>query len=182
VSPPMTRARDLLHSLADVAAELRNRYRRLRDPVAHARSLGVKVGEDCRLIGVSFGSEPYLVRLGDHVSATTTSFITHDGGAWVFRDRRPDGDLIAPIAVGNNVFLGSAVTVMPGVSIGDNVVVGAGAVVTRDLPSNCVAVGVPAKPIRSLDEYWKAIEPRLMPTKLLGSDEKRDFLLRHFAR
>jgi acetyltransferase-like isoleucine patch superfamily enzyme len=171
----------MFRSLAEAAAELRYRYRRLRDPVAHARSLGASVGDDCRLISVDFGSEPYLVTLGDHVSATSTSFITHDGGAWVFRDRRPDGDLIAPITVGSNVFFGSGVTVLPGVSIGDDVVVGAGAVVRRDLPSGCVAVGVPAKPIRTLDEYWQAIEPRLVPTKLLGPDEKRRFLLRHFG-
>jgi acetyltransferase-like isoleucine patch superfamily enzyme len=178
----MTRLRDLSRSLGEVAEELRHRYRRVRDPVAHARSLGVQVGEDCRLISVDFGSEPYLVSLGDHVSATATSFITHDGGAWVFRDRRPDGDLIAPISVGSNVFFGSEVTVLPGVSIGDNVVVGAGAVVTRDLPSDCVAVGIPAKPIRSFEEYWESIEPRLVPTKLLGPEEKREFLLRHFGR
>jgi acetyltransferase-like isoleucine patch superfamily enzyme len=178
----MTRLGDLSRTLAEVAEELRYRYRRVRDPVAHARSLGVQVGEDCRLISVDFGSEPYLVSLGDHVSATATSFITHDGGAWVFRDRRPDGDLIAPISVGSNVFLGSGVTILPGVSIGDNVVVGAGALVTRDLPEGCVAVGVPAKPIRSLDEYWQAVEPRLVPTKLLGPEDKRSFLLRHFGR
>jgi acetyltransferase-like isoleucine patch superfamily enzyme len=178
----MTRLRDLSRTLAEVAEELRDRYRRVRDPVAHARSLGVQVGEDCRLSSVHFGSEPYLVSLGDHVSATATSFITHDGGAWVFRDRRPDGDLIAPISVGNNVFLGAGVTVLPGVSIGDDVVVGAGALVTRDLPSGCVAVGVPAKPIRSLDEYWQAIEPRLVPSHLFDPEEKREFLLRHFGR
>src|SRR3954452_3955106 len=119
--------------------EIRDRIARRRDPVAFARSKGVTIGERCRLIGCDFGSEPYLVTLGDHVSATSTSFITHDGGAWVFRDRRPDGDLIAPITVGSNVFFGSGVTVLPGVSIGDDVVVGAGAVVSRDLPSGCVA-------------------------------------------
>jgi acetyltransferase-like isoleucine patch superfamily enzyme len=178
----MTRLKDVFRSLAKGVTVLSHRYRRFRDPVAHARSIGVRVGQNCRLIGVSFGSEPYLVSLGDHVSATATSFITHDGGVWVFRDRRPDGDLIAPISVGNNVFLGTGVIILPGVSIGDNVVVGAGAVVTRDLPPNCVAVGVPAKPIRSLDEYWQAVEPQLVPTKLLNREEKRRFLLRHFRR
>jgi acetyltransferase-like isoleucine patch superfamily enzyme len=178
----MTLLKDLPRSLAAATKALRHRYRRLRDPVGHAKSIGVRVGDDCRLIGVSFGSEPYLVSLGDHVSATATSFITHDGGVWVFRDRRPDGDLIAPITVGNNVFLGTGTIILPGVSIGDNVVVGAGAVVTHDLPSDCVAVGAPAKPIRSLDEYWQAVESQLVPTKLLGREEKRRFLLRHFGR
>ena len=171
-----------LSSAASLLDELRSRARRRRDPVAYARSLGVRIGDDCRLIGVDFGSEPYLVTLGDHVSATATQFVTHDGGVWVFRDRRPDGDLIAPITVGSNVFLGSGTIVLPGVSIGDNVVVGAGAVVAADLPSNCVAAGVPAKPIRSLDEYWQSVEPRLVSTKLLAPEEKRRFLLERFGR
>ncbi len=163
-----------------MGSELVRRWRLYRDPVAYARSIGVCVGQNCRLINVNFGSEPYLISLGDHVSATSANFITHDGGVWVFRDRRPDGDLVAPITVGSNVFFGSGVTVLPGVSIGDNVVVGAGAVVARDLPSDCVAVGVPAKPIRSLEEYWRASESRLLPTKLLEPAAKRDYLLSRF--
>ena len=175
-SPANTRS-----SGSSLIAKVRRRYLRRRDSVAYARSLGVQLGEDCRIINVNFGSEPYLVTLGDHVSATATHFITHDGGVWVFRERRPDADLIAPIVVGNNVFLGMAVTVLPGVSIGDNVVVGAGAVVTHDLPSDCVAVGAPAKPIRSIDEYWQTVEPLLVPTKLLPPEEKRRFLEEHFG-
>ena len=56
----------------------------------------------------------------------------------------------APIVIGNNVWLGAKVTVTKGVSIGDNTVVGANSVVTRDIPSNCVAVGAPAQVIRNL--------------------------------
>jgi len=168
-------------SSSSLIGKVRRRYLRRRDSVAYARSLGVQVGEDCRIINVNFGSEPYLVKLGDHVSATQTHFITHDGGVWVFRQRQPDADLIAPIVVGNNVFLGMSVTVLPGVSIGDNVVVGAGAVVTHDLPSDCVAVGAPAKPIRTIDEYWQSVESLLVPTKLLGPDEKRRYLEEHFG-
>jgi maltose O-acetyltransferase len=52
--------------------------------------------------------------------------------------------------VGDNVWLGGGVIVCPGVSIGENTVVGAGAVVTKDLPANMVAVGNPARVIRSL--------------------------------
>jgi maltose O-acetyltransferase len=55
-----------------------------------------------------------------------------------------------PITIGDNVWLGGGVIVCPGVTIGDNTVVGAGAVVTRDLPSNVVAVGNPARVLREL--------------------------------
>lgn len=55
-----------------------------------------------------------------------------------------------PITVGNNVWIGGNVSVMPGVTIGDNVVIGAGSVVTKDIPSNVVAVGNPCKVLKSI--------------------------------
>jgi maltose O-acetyltransferase len=64
--------------------------------------------------------------------------------------RRAKWEAAMPITVGDNVWLGGGVIVCPGVSIGENTVVGAGAVVVRDLPANVVAVGNPAQVIRSL--------------------------------
>lgn len=57
----------------------------------------------------------------------------------------------SPIVIGDNVWLGAKVTVIQGVTIGNNVVVGANSVVTRDLPDNCVAVGVPARVVKHLN-------------------------------
>lgn len=54
----------------------------------------------------------------------------------------------SPIKIWNNCFIGNWATILPGVTIGDNVTIGACSVVTKDLPSNCVAVGNPAKVIR----------------------------------
>jgi maltose O-acetyltransferase len=64
--------------------------------------------------------------------------------------RRAKLEAAKPISIGNNVWLGGGVIVCPGVSIGENTVVGAGSVVTRDLPPNVVAVGNPARVIRSI--------------------------------
>jgi maltose O-acetyltransferase len=58
----------------------------------------------------------------------------------------------APIAIGDNVWLSGGVIVCPGVTIGDDTVVGAGAVVTRDLPAGVLAGGVPARVIREIGE------------------------------
>jgi maltose O-acetyltransferase len=55
-----------------------------------------------------------------------------------------------PIVVGDNVWLGGGVIILPGVTIGENTVVGAGAVVTKDLPANVVAVGNPARVLRKI--------------------------------
>lgn len=61
-------------------------------------------------------------------------------------------DLIpSPVVIGDNVWLGSNVTILPGVTIGDNAVVAAGAVVTKDVPANTVVAGVPAKFMRTID-------------------------------
>lgn len=64
--------------------------------------------------------------------------------------RRAKWEAAAPIALGDNVWLGGGVIVCPGVTIGENTVVGAGAVVTKDLPPNVVAVGNPARITRHL--------------------------------
>ncbi|GAB3286723.1 sugar O-acetyltransferase [Pseudoclavibacter terrae] len=65
--------------------------------------------------------------------------------------RREGFEAGEPITLGDNVWLGGGVIVCPGVTIGENTVVGAGAVVTKDLPPNVVAVGNPARVIRTLD-------------------------------
>ena len=68
-----------------------------------------------------------------------------------------------PVRIGNNVWFGAGVTVLPGVTIGDNTVVGAGSVVTRDLPANVVAVGNPARVLRKItdrdDDYYDHDKP-----------------------
>jgi maltose O-acetyltransferase len=66
--------------------------------------------------------------------------------------RRQKWEAAQPIAIGDNVWLGGGVVVLPGVTIGENTVVGAGSVVTRDLPPNVVAVGNPARVVRSLEQ------------------------------
>lgn len=65
--------------------------------------------------------------------------------------RRLDGwELPRPVTIGNNVWVGGSVTITPGVSIGDNSIIGAGSVVTRDVPAGVVAVGNPCRVIRPI--------------------------------
>ncbi|MGN9812135.1 sugar O-acetyltransferase [Micromonospora sp. BQ11] len=65
--------------------------------------------------------------------------------------RRAKWESARPITLADNVWLGGGVIVLAGVTVGENTVVGAGAVVTKDLPPNVVAVGNPARPVRQLD-------------------------------
>ena len=60
-----------------------------------------------------------------------------------------------PIRIGKNCWLGAGVVVLPGVTIGDNTVVGAGSIVNKDLPANVVAVGNPCKVLREIGERDK---------------------------
>lgn len=67
------------------------------------------------------------------------------------KERITGAEWAKPINVGNNVWFGGNVTVLAGVTIGDNTVIGAGSVVTKDIPSNVVAVGNPCKIIRKIE-------------------------------
>jgi acetyltransferase-like isoleucine patch superfamily enzyme len=63
------------------------------------------------------------------------------------------GDVIpAPVVIGRNVWLGANVTVLPGVSIGDDAVIGAGSIVTKNIPAGCIAVGSPARVVRTIGD------------------------------
>ncbi|MEU2556678.1 sugar O-acetyltransferase [Streptomyces sp. NPDC013313] len=66
------------------------------------------------------------------------------------RPRRDKLEAARPITIGDNVWIGGGAIVLPGVTVGENSVIGAGAVVTKDVPANVVAVGNPARVVRSL--------------------------------
>ena len=66
-------------------------------------------------------------------------------------DRSKGFEFCKPITIGNNVWLGAHVTVNPGVTIGDNAVIGSGSVVTRDIPANTVALGIPCRVTKTLE-------------------------------
>jgi acetyltransferase-like isoleucine patch superfamily enzyme len=133
------------------------------------------------LLNVDFSTEPYLITIGDHVSATSTRFETHDGGVWVFRDEHPELDIVKPIVIGNNVYIGYGSVILPGVTIGDNVVIGAHAIVSRDIPSNSVAVGIPARVIKDLGEYKEKVLEIGDLTKRLTPEEKKLFYLKKYG-
>lgn len=157
-----------------------------RNPIAFARRLGVKVGNGCKLVSVSgstFGSEPYLVEIGDHVEiADEVCFLTHDGGAWIFRKELPELDVFGAVKVGNNVFIGRRATILPGTVIGDNCVIGAGSVVRGNLESGGVYAGVPARRIRSIEEYKEKLVSVSLNCKQLSGAEKKNFLIKYFAK
>jgi acetyltransferase-like isoleucine patch superfamily enzyme len=120
------------------------------------RKRGMGIGKNCRIYTEHFGSEPWLIRIGDHCTVTSgVRFVTHDGSCWVFREEHPGLQDFAPIIVEDNCFIGVNAIILPGTRIGPNSVVAAGAVVARDVPPNTVAGGVPARPIQALEDFKK---------------------------
>lgn len=160
-------------------------YLNHKNPLKLAKLLGVKLGENVEITSkVIWGSEPYLISIGDNTKLSqNVTFSCHDGGVHVLRNLKNDGtlDLISPISIGKNCFLGINVTVLGGVSIGDNVIVGACSVVTKDLESNSVYAGIPAKKICSLEEYYNKNADMFLPTKRMDSKSKKEFLENRFS-
>jgi acetyltransferase-like isoleucine patch superfamily enzyme len=119
-----------------------------------ARARGVKIGEGCRLYSLNFGGEPWLISIGDRATITDgVQFVTHDGASWLLRDGKGRRHRYAPIEIGSDVFIGASSIILPGVRIGNRVIVAAGSVVNRSIPDNCVVAGVPARFIRTFDEF-----------------------------
>ena len=92
------------------------------------------------------------VTIGNDVMIGPNTLITTVGHPLSPLSRKKRMGICKPVAIGNNVWIGGNVTILPGVTIGDNSVIAAGAVVTKDVPSNCVVAGIPAEKIRDLDD------------------------------
>ena len=164
-----------------------NRYKKYRNPIKYWRDLGASIGEGCDIYSsASLGSEPYLVCIGNRVRvAGNVLFTTHDGGAWVLRNLHEelrDVDKFGKIVIGNNVHIGAGAVIMPGVTIGNNCIIGVGAVVTRDVPDNSIAVGIPARVIKTVDEYAEQHKEEFVHTKHMPSAEKKAYLLNSIDR
>ena len=153
----------------------------LRDPVKYLRRLGASIGTDCSIMIWSLGSEPYLVRIGDHVQITNGVKILTHGGAWVLRGTDPTFDYFGQVEIGDNVYIGNNSIILPGVKIGSNVIVGAGSVVTKNCPSNSVVAGNPARMICSLEEFTEKYSSNNLGTKHLSSREKRAVILNNLS-
>lgn len=91
---------------------------------------------------VTFGDDCFI---GPNVSIYTACHSTDP------TERNSRDEWAKPVTIGNNCWIGGSVTILPGVTIGDNCTIGAGSVVTKDIPSGSIAVGNPARVIKTLD-------------------------------
>lgn len=89
------------------------------------------------------------VKIGAHTVIMDND--AHNLNAQIRRNLAKDFADSRPIIIGNDVLIGTGCTILKGVKIGDNTIIGAGSVVTKDIPSNCIAAGNPCKVIKMLD-------------------------------
>ncbi|EPT8082156.1 DapH/DapD/GlmU-related protein [Vibrio vulnificus] len=155
-----------------------------KSPYDYAKGLGVKLGENVNFYGLKpgqFGAEPWLIEIGNNVYITAgCQFITHDGGTLILRKEVPDLELCDQIKIGNDVYIGMNTMICPGVVIGDRVIIGAGSIVTKSIPSNSVAVGSPARVIKTVDEYLEKAKINSIKLGDLYGKEKEIALKKHF--
>ena len=121
---------------------------------------GVKVGENVifrepRTTRIDL-TRPCLITIGNDVDINTHFCImTHDFANFVFRNMGLGYvNSSGAVTIGNNIYFGTNVTILKGVTIGDNCIIGAGSIVTKDIPSNSVATGIPCKVICTVEEYF----------------------------
>lgn len=154
--------------------------KRLSSSNAYASKIGVTYGENCKFLTKRFGSGPYLITIGNNVELSIdVTFITHDGALWVIRNLYKEYkniDIIKPIKIGNNVFIGAQSIILPGVIIEDNVIVGAGSLVNKNLESNHVYAGVPIRKICSINEYLEKNQKNFLNIKDYSVNKKKIYL------
>lgn len=178
-----------MENFSKIASKIRKRLCRWfgikTDPLTWYLEEGLQLGKEVSLISVpNFGSEPYLISIGDKTTISyDCAFVTHDAATRVIRnlpDGNPETVIYGPIKVGKNCFIGARTTIIAGVTIGDNSIIGACSLVNRDIPSGVVAAGNPCKVICTLEEYRKKHEKDFLYMVSMPYKEKKQYLLEYF--
>ena len=149
-------------------------------------SKGLKVGKNVRFVEVpQFGTEPFLIEIGDETTfSNNVRFVNHDGGqnALHFFDKYKDVRTFSRIKIGKQCLIGADCTIMPGVEMKDNCVLGAGSILTSSMPAGTVFAGVPAKYICTIEEYGDKLLAHnvLYPRELeLERPKLEDYIKKH---
>lgn len=102
-------------------------------------------------------TRPSLITIGNNVDINKHfQILTHDYANFVFVHKYHEFiNSSGAVNIGSNIYFGTNVTILKGVTIGDNCVIAAGSIVTKDIPSGSVAAGIPCKVICSIDEYFE---------------------------
>lgn len=150
---------------------------RLYSPEKYARQIGVTIGKNCYIDTRNWGSEPYLITIGNHVQVTHEVSIYTHGGGQAIRQTHPDFDVFGKVVIEDWAYIGAYSQIMPGVTIGEGALVAAGSVVTKSVPPHTVVGGNPARYICTTEEYYERNKKYNVGTKGLSLKEKKKALL-----
>lgn len=157
------------------------------DKIKYLRWRGVRIGENCSIYTDidAFGSEPWLIEIRDNVTLTRgVTFITHDGSSRIFRSEIPGGskfgDRFGRILIHDSCFIGVNSIIMPDVEIGPRSIVGAGSVVNKNVPTETVVAGVPARVICALSEYIEKYKMKMITINAQNRNQLRNELTSYF--
>lgn len=123
-----------------------------RTQLEYLKENGLKIGKECYIyseegIDALF---PFLIEIGDFVTiSTNVRILAHDNSTY----KQNLHTKIGRVWIGDRVFIGNGTTILPNIRIGNNVVIGANSLVSRDLPSDGVYAGNPARYICSIEDY-----------------------------
>lgn len=151
-------------------------WRFIASPEKYARHIGVNIGNHNLMGKHHWPSEPYLVTVGSHCQLTNCQIFTHGGGNSV-RRLHPDFDCFGKVSIGDYVYIGTNALIIPGVTIGSNVLIAAGSIVTKSIPDNMVVAGNPARIICSIEDYYKRNKKYDLHSKNLSAKDKKELLL-----
>lgn len=130
------------------------------DEVTKYRRMGVKIGDGTKIqneVIIDY-SHYWLIKIGQNVTlAPRVHILAHDASTKRILGYARLGRTI----IEDNVFVGANAVVLPGVTIGSGSIIGAGSVVTKDVPANSVVAGNPAKFIYSTDEYYEKVKQKM---------------------
>jgi len=153
-------------------------------PLTYSKSMGVKVGNNTKIMTKNFGTEPYLITIGNDCEITANvNFVTHDGGVWVVRNMYKEYkniDVLKPIVLHDNVYIGNNTIVLPGVEIVNDVIIGAGSIITKSIVKSGVYAGIPCEFICGIDDYIDKNKQYFSDTKKLNYFDKKLFFKNKF--
>lgn len=139
------------------------RYGSQETVIRTLRAMGVRIGEGCRIYTSNFGTEPWLIRIGNRVCISNDVTFVNHGLVWPFEEKYESLTAFGPIVIEDGCQIGVRATILPHVTIGANAIVGACSVVTKDVPPNTVVAGNPARALCPLEDYEQKCVARHIP-------------------